>query len=94
MIIQEVCKYYDVFLKDLFITKRGWFNKPRNIAIYLIRFMRSERLLKIAEIFNIKGYSTVSNAIQRVRALRKKNKKICKEIDSIIKKIYKSQMKI
>jgi len=93
IIIQEVCKYYDVFLKDLFITKRGWFNKPRNIAIYLIRFMRSEQLLKIAEIFNIKGYSTVSSAIQRVGDLRKKDKKIRKEIDSIIKKIYKGQMK-
>lgn len=86
MIIQEVCKYYDVFLKDLFITKRGWFNKPRNIAIYLIRFMRSKQLLKIAEIFNIKGYSTVSNAIHRLGDLRKKDKKIRKDIDSIIKK--------
>ena len=52
----------------------------------MIRFMRSERLLKIAEIFNIKGYSTVSGAIQRVRDLRKKDKKIRKEIDSINKK--------
>ena len=56
--------------------------------------MRSEQLLKIAEIFNIKGYSTVSSTIQRVGDLRKKDKKIRTDIDSIIKKIYKSQMKI
>jgi chromosomal replication initiation ATPase DnaA len=48
--------------------------------------MRSEQLLKIAAIFNIKGYSTVSSAIQRVGDLRKKDEKIRKEIDSIIKK--------
>ena len=47
--------------------------------------MRSKQLLKIAEIFNIKGYSTISSAIQRVGYLGKKDKEIRKDIDSIIK---------
>ena len=93
IIIQEVCKYYSVSFKDLLITKRGWLNKPRNIAIYLIRFMRSEQLLKIADIFNIRGYSTVSSIIQRIGDSRKKDTKIFKEIDFIMKKINKGQMK-
>ena len=48
--------------------------------------MRSEQLLKIADIFNIRGYSTVSSIIQRVGDLRKKDTKIFKEIDFIMKK--------
>jgi len=93
-IIKEVCQYYRVSRDELYITRRGWFNKPRNIAIYLIRFLRSERLITIANLFGINGYSTVSSVIQRVGDLRKKDKKIQKEIDSIIKNLNKGQIKI
>ena len=42
--------------------------------------MTTEKLLKIAEIFNTKGYSTVSSTIQRVGDLRKKDKKSVKRL--------------
>lgn len=53
------------------ITKRGIFNEPRNIAVYLWRQIRGENLNNIGEQFNIKAYSTVSS-ILRI-ALRLKN---------------------
>ena len=94
VIIQEVCSFYHVTQENLLITKRGWFNKPRNISIYLIRMMRNDKLTVIAESFNINCYSTVSTVIQRVGLLRKKDKIIQKEIELIIKRLNKSQMKI
>jgi putative transposase len=93
-IIQEVCSYYKVTPDDLLITKRGWFNKPRNISIYLIRFIRNERLTTISGMFNMNTYSSVSSVIQRVGTLRGKNKKIRRDIDLIMKKLHKSQLKI
>ncbi len=93
-IIQEVCHYYHVNYEDLLKTKRGWFNKPRNVAIYLIRFLCNEQLSLIADRFDMNTYSAISNVIQRVGVLRKKDKEMNTEIDILIKRIDKSQMKI
>ena len=30
--------------KDLVISRRGYFNEPRNVAIYLIRHLRGDKL--------------------------------------------------
>ena len=35
-IIREVCKLYDINTNGLLISRRGYFNEPRNVAIYLI----------------------------------------------------------
>jgi chromosomal replication initiation ATPase DnaA len=35
----EVCRFYKVGGHDLSISKRGYFNEPRNIAIYLTRHL-------------------------------------------------------
>ncbi len=93
-IIEKVCRFYKVDRADLLITKRGWFNKPRNIAIYLIRFICNEKLTEIADKFNMNTYSAVSNIIQRVATLRKEDKKIDKEIKLLTKKLIKGQVKI
>ena len=56
--------------------------------------IRTEKLTTISKIFNMKSYSAVSSVVQRVATLRKKDKNIRKDIDAIIEKIYKSQLKI
>lgn len=94
-IINEICHYYQVPSDEILKTRRGWwFNKPRNIAIYLIRLLRTEKLTAISDMFNMQSYSAVSSVIQRVGALRKKDKNIRKDIDIIIKNISKGQLKI
>jgi len=65
------------------ITRRGIFNEPRNIAVYLLRQIRGENLNNIGELFNIKAYSTVSSILRRVSRLKKSNRKIKKQIDKI-----------
>jgi len=68
---------------ELLITRRGIFNEPRNIAVYLLRQIRGENLNNIGEMFNIKSYSTVSGIIQRISRVIKYNRKIKKQIGKI-----------
>ena len=77
-IISAVCEHYGVSFNELLITRRGIFNEPRNIAVYLLRQIRGENLNNISELFNIKAYSTVSGIIRRVSRLRKHDRKIKK----------------
>ena len=88
-IISLVCEYYGVSFNELLVTRRGIFNEPRNIAVYLLRHIRGENLNNIGELFNIKAYSTVSSIIRRVSSLKKYDKKLKKQIDNIIDSIDK-----
>ncbi|MCP4024228.1 MAG: hypothetical protein GY729_20475 [Desulfobacteraceae bacterium] len=63
IILDVVCRYYQVTLKDLRVTRCGWFNRPRNIAIYLIRMLCSRKLTEISDLFEMNTYGAVSNAI-------------------------------
>jgi len=91
LIISVVCKHYDVSFNELLITKRGIFNEPRNIAVYLLRQIRGESLNNIGEQFNIKAYSTVSSILRRVSKLKKYDRKIKKRIGKIQNSINKGQ---
>ena len=73
------------------ITRRGILNEPRNIAVYLLRQIRGEKLKKIGELFNIKAYSTVSSILRRVSKLKKDDRKIKKQIVKIQDSINKGQ---
>ncbi len=90
-IISAVCEHYSVSFNELLITRRGNFNEPRNIAVYLLRQMRGENLNNISDLFNIKAYSTVSSIIRRVSRLKKNDKKIRKQIGKIQDNISKGQ---
>ncbi len=90
-IISAVCENYDVSFNELLITRRGVFNEPRNIAVYLLRQMRGENLNNIGELFNIKTYSTVSSILRRVSRLKKYDGKIKKRIGKIQGNINKCQ---
>ncbi|UCG66503.1 MAG: hypothetical protein JSW12_05625, partial [Deltaproteobacteria bacterium] len=41
--------------------------EPRNVAMYLTRGLRGERLVDIGRGFNISKYSSVSSAIEKIR---------------------------
>ena len=73
------------------ITRRGVFNEPRNIAVYLLRQIRGENLNNICELFNIKTYSTVSSILLRVSRRKKYDRKIKKRIGKIQDSINKGQ---
>ena len=90
-IIASVCKHYGVSFNELLITRRGSFNEPRNIAVYLLRQIRGESLENIGELFNIKAYSTVSSILRRVSRLKKFDRKIKTQIWEIQNSINKGQ---
>ena len=74
IIISAVCEQYDVSFNDLLSTRRGVFNEPRNIAVYLTRHLRGDPLNKIGDLFDIKAYSTVSSIVRRVSKLKSTDK--------------------
>ncbi|MCJ7774308.1 MAG: transposase [Desulfobacterales bacterium] len=93
-IITTVCDFYNISADDLYKTRRGFFNEPRNVAIYLIRALRQDTLTDISRIFHIKKYSSTSSAIERLKDRLKTDKKLKKRIDSLIDIILKSQEQI
>ena len=42
----QVCKAYKIKEADLYVTKRGVFNEPRNVAVYLIRRLRNGLIMR------------------------------------------------
>jgi len=90
VVIRAVCDNYNVGLDDLLISRRGHFNAPRNVAIYLLRHLRGDDLNSIKDAFQIKTYSTVSSIVQKTAHLKATNRKIRKDIQSIKKRIIAS----
>ena len=86
-----MCEHYGISLNELLITRRGIFNEPRNIAVYLLRQIRGESLDSIGELFHVKAYSTVSSILRRVSKLKKHDRKIQKQIGKIQDNINKGQ---
>lgn len=86
-----VCEVYDVESEDLRVIRRGRFNEPRNIAIYLMRQLRGENLKQIGKEFNITNYSTVSSVLSAVRNRFETDKDFKKQIYEIKRKISQKQ---
>ena len=78
------CKTYRVNEEELLKVKRGIFNEPRNVAIYLTRQLRGEGLIEICRDYNLKKYSSVSSVIERVRERISKDRRFKKRIDLLI----------
>ena len=90
-IIEEVCKFYNVNRGVLFSSRRGLFNEPRNVAIYLIKRLRGDTLKEVGKIFGIEKNSTVSSVVERLKLEIERNKNLNKRIGSLRDKLTKSQ---
>jgi hypothetical protein len=93
-IIETVCKFYNIGRDKLFAIKRGAENEPRHVAIYLIRTIKGEPLLRIGALFNLKKHSSVSSAVARIKNRLKTDRKFQKRFDKINDMIYKGQSEI
>ena len=89
VILDAVCKCYNVDAKDLLISRRGVVNKPRNVAIYLLRQIRGDDLNSIKKEFKINAYSTVSSIVQKISHLTKTDGRLGKEVQTLKEDIYK-----
>ena len=54
-ILEAVAKIYKVGMDDFLKSRRGYFNEPRNVAIYLMRRLRGDTLKVVGEAFGIKN---------------------------------------
>ena len=90
-IIKFVSDFYDVTEEDFYISKRGFLNEPRNVAIYLVRKLRRYTLSQIRKNFSINKYSSVSSIIGRVGGRIQKDIGLRKNIQEMTAIISKSQ---
>jgi putative transposase len=80
---EVVCKAYGVEQEDLVRIRRGAFNEPRHLAIYLTRQLRRDSLTEICREFHMSRHSSASSAIERVKAQISKDRGLRERVDSI-----------
>jgi putative transposase len=85
-----VCMAYNIKETELYVTRRGYFNEPRNAAVYLVRLLRNDTLKHVGEEFGIAKYSTVSSIVERVKYGMKADKGLKNRIQNLAEKIAKS----
>ena len=56
--------FYRVDGSELLKAIRDTFNKPRSVAIYLMRMLRKDGFLDISFEFDLKGYSSASSVFE------------------------------
>ena len=88
---RTVCKAYNIKESDLYVSRRGYFNEPRNAAIYLVRHLRNDTLRTIGTQFHIEKYSTVSSIVEKVKYEMKVDKGLKKRVQNLAAKIANSQ---
>ena len=86
-----ICKTYKISESELLRTKRGVFNEPRNVAIYLTRRLTGDSLKRIAEQYRIQKYSSVSSVIERMKAMIAADRRLRKRIEDLYLLLTKSQ---
>jgi REP element-mobilizing transposase RayT len=90
-IIKEVCNFYDISEHEIFSSRRGHFNEPRNVSIYLTRRLRGDTLKEVGEFFGINRNSTISSVVERLKIEIVRNKKLKNRIENLRQKLIKSQ---
>jgi len=91
---KAVANAYTTKPERLEIARRGAFNEPRDVAIYLSRKHSGKTLLEIGAAFNLRQYSSVSSDVQKMLRLCAEDKKLrsrVKEVETNLLKGYKSQ---
>ena len=90
--IQElVCRTYGITRGELVKSKRGTFNEPRSVAIYLTRMIRSDGLMDICKDYNLKKYSSASTIVENVKKRLLNDRKLRNRANELGQKLIKSQ---
>ncbi len=84
---RAVCQSYRINEAELLESRRGVFNEPRNVAIYLTRRLRGDSLRQIAEQYQMRKYSSVSSVIERMKVLLAKDRKFRVRVEKLISEL-------
>jgi hypothetical protein len=82
-ILETVGTFYQVNQHDLLKSKRRVFNEPRNVALYLCRHLRGDRLHELCRHFHLKRHSSVSTAIERTKTEMSKDPKLKQRVEKL-----------
>ena len=91
LLLGVVSRSYGVEGKDLSYSRRGHGNEARNVAIYLTRRLRGDRLKEIGAAFKIDRYSTVSTIVERMKVRIERDETLRKKVDHLMSTIQMSQ---
>jgi hypothetical protein len=86
-----VCRAYNINDDDLYSSRRGYFNEPRNVAVYLTRHLRNDTLKEVGVQFNIRKSSSVSSIVERMKSGLKADRGLRMRIEELAESIIKSQ---
>jgi putative transposase len=89
-IMSAVSKEYEVSISDLKVSKRGQMNEARNVAMYLMRHLRGDKLSEICKEFGLKKDSSAGSIVDRVKKQIIKEKPLRLKVVAIKKRINKS----
>jgi len=90
--IQElVCRTYRITKEELVKSKRGTFNEPIGVSIYLTRMIGSDGLMDICKDYNPRKYSSASTVIENVKKKLLKDRKLRNRVNELSKELIKSQ---
>ena len=78
-------------MDELYRSRRGITNEPRNVAIYLLRSLRGDNLEEIGKEFNITRFSSGSSVVERMRAKISGDRQLRRRVEEIKTAIYMSQ---
>jgi len=84
---KAICNAYGIEESSLLSSRRGVVNEPRNVAIYLVRHLRGEKLEEIGRQFGISKYCSVSSVIEKVKRDMSAERKLrvhVKNIENIV----------
>lgn len=90
-IITTTCRHFKVPKEQLFTSRRGQENLPRDLAIYLVRVLTRKTMPEIGTHFEISNYSTVGSVIDRMKQREAKDRDFRKILEKIKSRIAKSQ---
>ena len=90
-ILREVGLHYDLNRSSMTRVRRGMENEARDVAMYLIRSLRSEPLMKVGAGFGLNRYSSVSSAVMRVKSRLQKDNQFRNRLEHIEGNILKGQ---
>jgi len=86
-IVKAVCSHYRLDESELMKSRRGRFNEPRAVAIYLIRTMRKDGFADIGSAFGLKSYSAAGGVLSSMRKRLSSDLKLgdrCRRIQSLL----------
>ena len=87
--LSEVSRYYGAVPTSLTAVRRGIENEPRDVAVYLIRTMRSEPLMRIGAEFGLNRYNSISSVVLRVKIKLQKDRKFIQRLAHIKSDVLK-----